>query len=92
MRLARFGIAARSSKPRHWEEANYRALPWIGQRSRWLKGYAITWASHMRNPLALLDELGVSGFLAFQILFLGTSRRFLALPLFWLLWAVVPAS
>lgn len=87
IRLARFGMRCEIVETTTLEEANYRALPWIGQRSRWLKGYAITWASHMRNPLGLLDELGVSGFLAFQTLFLGTLVGFLALPLHLLLWA-----
>jgi hypothetical protein len=69
-----------------WEEANCRFLPWIRQRSRWLKGYAVTWATHMRRPRELLADLGWTGFLGFQTIFLGALTSFLTLPLLWGLW------
>ena len=34
-------------------------LPWIRQRSRWLKGYALTWAVYMRAPKTLLQDMGL---------------------------------
>ena len=68
------------------EEANFRVWPWIKQRSRWLKGYAITWASHMRNPAQLFRDLGPRGFLGFQVLFLGAISSYLSIPLFWIAW------
>jgi cellulose synthase/poly-beta-1,6-N-acetylglucosamine synthase-like glycosyltransferase len=87
MRLARFGYRCEMLDSTTWEEANFRALPWIKQRSRWLKGYAITWASHMRDPVALWRDLGARGFLGFQVLFLGAITSYLAMPLFWAIWA-----
>ena len=57
--------------------------PWIRQRSRWLKGYAVTWATHMRRPRELWNDLGPAGFIGFQVLFLGAITSYLALPLFW---------
>lgn len=65
------------------EEANARAWPWIKQRSRWLKGYAVTYAVHMRRPLELFRQLGAWRFFGFQVLFLGTPSQFLLAPLLW---------
>lgn len=87
MRLARFGYRCEMIQTTTWEEANFRVLPWIRQRSRWLKGYAITWASHMRRPGALWRDLGPRGFWGFQVLFLGAITSYLAMPLFWAIWA-----
>ena len=83
MRLARFGYRCEMIASTTWEEANCRVRPWIRQRSRWLKGYALTWATHMRRPRELWDDLGPRGFLGFQVLFLGAITSYLALPLFW---------
>jgi cellulose synthase/poly-beta-1,6-N-acetylglucosamine synthase-like glycosyltransferase len=86
MRLARFGYRCEMLSSTTWEEANCRVLSWIRQRSRWLKGYAITWATHMRRPGELWRDLGPRGFLGFQVLFLGAITSYLALPLFWVIW------
>jgi glycosyltransferase XagB len=87
MRLARFGYRTEMIRSVTLEEANCRPWRWIGQRSRWLKGYAITWASHMRAPRRLLRDLGLRGFIGFQILFLGGITSYLSIPLFWAAWA-----
>lgn len=85
MRLARRGYRTEMIATTTREEACCdHPLRWIRQRSRWLKGYAITWATHMRRPARLWQDLGPAGFLAFQVLFLGGLTAFLALPLFWL--------
>ncbi|MEM0937684.1 MAG: glycosyltransferase [Pseudomonadota bacterium] len=68
------------------EEANCRLLPWIRQRSRWLKGYAMTYAVHMRRPFRLWREMGTAGFIGFQALFLGTLSQFLLAPVLISLW------
>jgi glycosyltransferase XagB len=83
MRLARFGYRCEMIRSTTLEEANCGPLPWIRQRSRWLKGYAITWATHMREPRSLLRDLGWTGFLGFQVLFLGAITSYLSIPLFW---------
>jgi glycosyltransferase XagB len=49
LRLARHGYRCELIDSVTEEEANCRAIPWIRQRSRWLKGYAMTWISHMRR-------------------------------------------
>ena len=62
---------------------------WIRQRSRWIKGYAMTWAVHMRDPMRLLGELGPWRFLGVQVLFLGTLSQFVLAPLLWSFWLMV---
>ena len=84
MRLARFGYRCEMIPTVTLEEANAKSVPaWIRQRSRWLKGYAITWATHMREPLRLRRELGWRGFLGFQVIFLGALTSYLGMPLLW---------
>ncbi len=86
IRLARFGFRCEMIGSTTYEEANFLPLPWIRQRSRWLKGYGITWATHMREPVLLYRDLGFRGFVGFQVLFLGTLTSYLTLPLLWLAW------
>lgn len=88
IRLARHGYKTELLETVTREEANCRLIPWIKQRSRWLKGYAITWAVHMKSPLKLLRQLGPWRFFGFQLLFLGTLSQFVLLPLLWSFWLV----
>lgn len=86
VRLARRGWRTEMIQTVTHEEANCRVLPWIKQRSRWLKGYAMTWGVHMRNPVSLWRDLGPRRFLAFQIQFLGTISQYLLAPVLWSFW------
>jgi cellulose synthase/poly-beta-1,6-N-acetylglucosamine synthase-like glycosyltransferase len=88
LRLARRGYTMQILPSVTYEEANCRALPWVKQRSRWLKGYAITWAVHMRNPAALWRDLGPKRFFGVQVLFLGTLVQFALMPLLWSFWII----
>lgn len=83
LRLARAGYRTELIPTATFEEANCRAWPWIKQRSRWLKGYLITYCVHMRNPAALLRDLGFARFLGVQAMFLATVSQFATLPLLW---------
>ena len=89
VRLARRGYRTELIPTLTQEEANCRTWPWIRQRSRWLKGYAITWAVHMRDPAKLLREIGGWRFFGFQILFLGALSQFLLAPFLWSLWLLL---
>ncbi|MFV2034699.1 MAG: glycosyltransferase family 2 protein [Halocynthiibacter sp.] len=89
IRLARYGYRTELVETVTEEEANCRMLPWIKQRSRWLKGYAATWAVHMRAPGVLLGQLGWWRFLGFQLMFLGTLTQFVLAPVLWSFWLIL---
>jgi glycosyltransferase XagB len=88
IRLARHGYRAELLDSVTEEEANCRALPWVRQRSRWLKGYMMTWGVHMRRPVQLWRQLGPWKFWGFQILFLSTVSQFLLAPILWSFWLI----
>lgn len=89
IRLARHGYRTEIIDTITQEEANARAWPWVKQRSRWLKGYAITYGVHMRNPLKLWRDLGAWRFFGVQLLFMGTISQFLLAPLLWSFWLML---
>jgi len=86
VRLARAGYRTELIETVTQEEANGHFWPWIKQRSRWLKGYAITYAVHMRSPRKLWVDLGAKRFLGFQLLFAGTLSQFVLAPVLWSFW------
>ena len=86
IRLHRRGWRTRLIQTVTVEEPPARVGIWVRQRSRWLKGYAATWAVHSRRPGALTRDLGPGGALAFHVLIAGTLLQFTLAPLFWLLW------
>lgn len=86
IRLARRGYRTEVLSTVTQEEANCRLWPWVKQRSRWLKGYAMTWSTHMQHPVQLWRELGPKQFLGFQVMFLGTLSQFVLVPLLWSCW------
>lgn len=88
VRLARRGYRTELIATTTQEEANGRMWPWIKQRSRWLKGYAITYGVHMRDPGQLYRDLGAWRFWGFQILFAGTLSQFLLAPVLWSFWVI----
>ena len=88
MRLARHGYRTEVLATTTYEEANCHAVPWIKQRSRWVKGYMMTYVTHMRRPGLLYRQLGPRGFLGFQVLFLASLSQALLLPLLWSYWAL----
>jgi cellulose synthase/poly-beta-1,6-N-acetylglucosamine synthase-like glycosyltransferase len=88
IRLARQGYRTEIIPVSTVEEATTRIWPWIRQRSRWLKGYAVTWAVHMRDPRALWRDLGPRRFLGFQLMFAGTLLQFALAPVLWSFWLV----
>ncbi|WOI57512.1 glycosyltransferase family 2 protein [Palleronia sp. LCG004] len=86
MRLARRGYRTDLLDSTTREEATMTPGAWISQRSRWLKGYAITWAVHMRDPGRLLRDLGPRRFLGFQVLFLANLLSVSLAPVLWSFW------
>ncbi|MGP6085781.1 glycosyltransferase family 2 protein [Antarctobacter jejuensis] len=89
IRLARHGFRTELVPTVTREEANNRFWPWIKQRSRWLKGYGITWWVHSRRPLRLWRDLGPRRFVGFQLLFLTTLVQFIFAPVLWSFWLIL---
>ncbi len=67
IRLARLGLKTATIASRTGEEAPIRLRGWLGQRSRWMKGWMQTLIVHDRDWRALLKDLGWVGFVAFHI-------------------------
>lgn len=82
MRLARFGYRCSVIESTTYEEAPANLRRWLGQRSRWFKGWMQTWLVHMRNPFQLFQDLGPRGFLTFQTIVGGNALVALAHPVF----------
>ena len=72
-RLARFGYRSGVVASSTYEEAPADIGRWLGQRTRWFKGWMQTWLVHMRQPHQLFRELGPAGFLAFQLIVGGNA-------------------
>ncbi|WP_237151998.1 glycosyltransferase family 2 protein [Oryzibacter oryziterrae] len=65
-RLARFGYSVGVVESRTLENAPDRIGVWMRQRRRWIKGWLITWMVHMRDPVALIREMGLLNAVTFQ--------------------------
>ena len=83
VRLARRGYRTELLDTTTLEEANASPIPWVKQRSRWVKGYILTWAVHSRHPGAAIRDLGWKRFAGFQLLFAGSILDALLMPLMW---------
>ncbi|ANH37163.1 Beta-monoglucosyldiacylglycerol synthase [Nocardioides dokdonensis FR1436] len=84
IRLHREGYRTAMIDSTTLEEANSQVPNWVRQRSRWIKGYMQTWLVHMRNPVALLSQTGLRGFLSFNLT-MGSAFVLLMNPVFWAL-------
>ena len=80
LRLARNGYSCAVLDSSTMEEANCQHINWLRQRTRWQKGYMMTWFVHMRRPLDLWRQLGPKGFLGFQLFVGGTVALALSMP------------
>jgi cellulose synthase/poly-beta-1,6-N-acetylglucosamine synthase-like glycosyltransferase len=88
MRIARHGYRTELIDTTTYEEANCRARSWVKQRSRWIKGFMMTWLTHMRDPKRLWRDLGPRKFIGFQLLLAGSVLHALLAPVLWALWLV----
>ena len=59
------------------EEATSRMGIFVGQRSRWIKGYMQTALVHARQPIQLARTIGLRRFASFALLIGGTPITFL---------------
>jgi hypothetical protein len=80
VRLARHGYGVAVIASSTFEEAPTQVAAWIYQRTRWMKGYILTWWLHACRPRRLLREVGLRHFLVFNALVGGAPLSALALP------------
>jgi cellulose synthase/poly-beta-1,6-N-acetylglucosamine synthase-like glycosyltransferase len=85
IRIARRGGEIAVVGSTTWEEAPPTFAIWKRQRTRWLKGWMLTYLVHMRRPRRLLRELGLKRFLGFQVLMGGLILSTIVHPLFYLM-------
>ncbi len=89
VRLARYGYVTELIPTVTYEEANCRPWRWVRQRSRWLKGFMITYCVHMRDPKSLMRDLGFKRFMGLQMIFLATFSQFAFAPVLWSFWVTI---
>lgn len=85
MRLHRLGYQTLLMDSTTMEEANSDFVNWMRQRSRWGKGYFVTWLVLMRTPLQVWRAMGWRGTLAMQLILGGTFGIALLNLFLWLL-------
>ena len=88
LRLSRAGFRCALLDSKTFEEATKTPLTWIKQRSRWQKGYFMTYWCHNRSPKQLLADLGIWRWIGVHALFFPAIATFLFAPLFWIFWCV----
>jgi glycosyltransferase XagB len=71
LRLYRAGYRCETLTRPTLEDAPTSAHVWIGQRSRWFKGWLQTWLVLMRHPRSAWNTMGGKAFLVFQLLIGG---------------------
>ncbi|BEL08773.1 glycosyltransferase [Actinoplanes sichuanensis] len=83
IRLARSGYRVGVLHSVTLEEANSDFINWIKQRSRWYKGYLMTWLVHLRSPRATVRQLGWRGILCLNLFVGGTPLAALLNAVLW---------
>jgi cellulose synthase/poly-beta-1,6-N-acetylglucosamine synthase-like glycosyltransferase len=91
VRIARRGWAVRIMASATDKEASGRLGDWLGQRTRWMRGYYQTWLVHMRSPGRLWRDLGTRRFIGLQLTF-AVPFAAIVNPLFWALTVVCVAT
>jgi cellulose synthase/poly-beta-1,6-N-acetylglucosamine synthase-like glycosyltransferase/transposase len=88
LRLGRCGLKTIVLDSITYEEANSQVKNWIRQRSRWIKGYLLTYLVYMREPLRYLRQGRLREFLSLQLVIGGKTGVLLVNPLVWALLAI----
>jgi glycosyltransferase XagB len=86
LRAASMGFRVDSTASTTWEEACSQWRPWVRQRTRWIKGYLLTFLVHMRRPVHFARTAGWRGSAGLILLVGGTPATFLAAPFVWAVW------
>jgi glycosyltransferase XagB len=72
LRLALFGRRVGALDSDTYEEAPGELRAWLGQRSRWLKGWIQTLMVHSRQPRQMVRRMGAGGAFTAMVLLSGT--------------------
>ncbi|MDX3978076.1 glycosyltransferase family 2 protein [Shinella sp.] len=81
LRLYRLGYRCGTITRPTYEEAPSGRDAWLGQRTRWFKGWLQTWLVLMRRPSRLVQDMGLWPSFVFQVLIGGLILSSLAHPL-----------
>jgi cellulose synthase/poly-beta-1,6-N-acetylglucosamine synthase-like glycosyltransferase len=84
LRLYRMGYRSDVLRCQTLEDAPTALRVWMGQRSRWFKGWLQTWLVLMRRPRMLVGEMGLGPFLIIQLMIAGMLISALLHPLIYL--------
>ena len=82
VRLFREGYRCSTITLPTYEEAPPELIPWIKQRTRWLKGWMQTVLVHSRNPLHFFSDMGFKNTVAFHLLLTSIIISALIHPFF----------
>ena len=88
LRLARSHLKTIMLDSTTYEEANSQVKNWIRQRSRWIKGYLLTYLVYMRQPLSYLRQGRLREFISLQLVIGGKMAALFVNPLMWALLAI----
>lgn len=88
IRLAKQGYNTVLINSTTMEEANSEIRNWLGQRSRWIKGYLQTYLVHMREPGNFIRQSYLPRFLIFQLVVGGKTFLGIINPLMWVITAL----
>lgn len=81
MRLFRQGYRSQTLRYQTLEDAPTSYSVWLGQRTRWFKGWFQTWLVVMRHPWAATRDMGFGAMLIFQLMIGGMLISALLHPL-----------
>lgn len=82
IRLFREGYRCKTISLPTYEEAPPKLMPWIKQRTRWLKGWMQTVLVHNRNPVHFISDTGMKNAIAFHVLLTSIIISSLIHPFF----------
>jgi len=88
IRLARLGYEVEMIDSETTEEAPTTWRVWLGQRTRWTKGWMQTYLVHMRRPVRLWRDLGPWRFAGFQVTLCAMLASMLCHPWFYVFAAI----
>ncbi|HEX2148381.1 MAG TPA: glycosyltransferase family 2 protein [Pseudorhizobium sp.] len=81
LRLFRLGYRSDVLRRQTLEDAPVTLKIWMGQRTRWFKGWLQTWLVMMRQPKRLVGEMGLGPCLIFHLMIGGMLLSSLLHPL-----------